>query len=117
MYSVQHFFCLCIYTLIPSRYHLAAFLSPLAFKRGWLKNRVQIPSWRKINITIVRTLFSVSMASYQPNYIFFNQKPNFHFLNFFKNPKGGPFELKTPLPPRFFNAKGPPFRFLKKLRK
>ena len=48
---------------------------------------------------------------------FFNQKPNFHFLNFFKNPKGGPLALKTPLPPRFFNAKGPPFRFLKKLRK
>ena len=45
--------------------------------RGWGQNRVHPPSVRKINITIVRTLFSVSMASYQPKYMGFNQIPNF----------------------------------------
>ena len=63
-------------------------------KRGWGQNRVQITSVWKINITIVRTLFSVSMASYQPKYMGFSQIPNFHFFQFFKNPKGGPFALK-----------------------
>ena len=49
----------------------------ISLQRGWGQNRVHPPSVRKINITIMRTLFSVSMASYQPNYMGFNQKPNF----------------------------------------
>ena len=43
---------------------------------------------------IVRTLFRVSMASYQLKYMGFSKIPNFHFFQIFKNPKGGPFALK-----------------------